>query len=256
MWNQLVDIGLEPKEAKFYLAVLAMDRPTVAQVAERIDINRTNAYDIMKRLVHRGLLSLTETAPMGGRGRAELQATDPQQFLDEWHQRKRQLDELVPQLRAMHAKSGAQPRARYLEGTAGIRTALFQTLEWPSPLRGILSMRDLLTVPGTEAMDEYIAGRKSRGLWLHVIRSPKKDFEHGWPTSDTDLRRTRYAPADYVFTMTMVIGEDAVAMISSSAENFALMIESAEYAQMQSNLFEVLWAASASQPPRRPAARR
>ncbi|MGH3355064.1 MAG: TrmB family transcriptional regulator [Nocardioidaceae bacterium] len=248
MWNDLVEIGLEPKEARFYLAVLSMDRPTVSQVAETIEINRTNAYDIMKRLVHRGLLSMTESVPPGGRGRAELQATDPQHFLDEWHQRKQMLDSLVPQLRAMHTKTGTQPRARYLEGNAGIRNALFQTLDWPSPLRGILSMRDLLTVPGEAAMNEYIASRKQRNLWLHVIRSPEKDFEHGWPTSETDLRRTRYAPKGYIFSMTMIIGEDAVAMVSSPDENFALMIESAEYAQMQSNLFEVLWDASHSQP--------
>jgi predicted transcriptional regulator len=249
VWTELVDIGLEPKEAKFYLAVLSMDRPTVAQVAEAVEVSRTNAYDIMKRLVHRGLLSLTESVPDTGRGRAELQATDPQRLLDEWHQRKQLLDGLVPQLRAMHAKAGAQPRARYLEGSAGIRHALFQTLDWPSPLRGILSMRDLLTVPGEAAMDEYIATRKQRNLWLHVIRSPEKDFEHGWPTSDTDLRRTRYAPAGYLFAMTMIIGDDAVAMLSSPDENFALMIESADYAQMQSNLFQVLWDASDTKPP-------
>lgn len=251
MWTELVDIGLEPKEAKFYLAVLSMDRPTVAQVAEAIEISRTNAYDIMKRLVHRGLLSVTESVADNGRGRgrAQLQAADPQRLLDEWHERKQVLDGLVPQLRAMYAKAGTQPRARYLEGSAGIRHALFQTLDWPSPLRGILSMRDLLTVPGEAAMEEYIATRKQRNLWLHVIRSPEKDFAHGWPTSDTDLRRTRYAPRGYLFTMTMVIGEDAVAMVSSPEENFALMIESAEYAQMQSNLFEVLWAASDPQPP-------
>ncbi|HWL96905.1 MAG TPA: helix-turn-helix domain-containing protein [Nocardioidaceae bacterium] len=252
MWNELVEIGLEPKEARFYLAVLSMDRPTVAQVSEAIGVSRTNAYDIMKRLSRRGLLSVTESAPeggQGGRGRAELRAEDPQRLLDEWQQRKQALDALVPQLRAMHEKAGRQPRARYLEGKAGIRSALFQTLEWPSPLRGILSMRDLLTVPGEEAMREYIDSRRQRGLWLHVIRSPEKDFKRGWPSSERDLRRTRYAPRPYLFAMTMIIGEDAVAMVSSPQENFALMIESAEYAQMHSNLFEVLWDASSPQPP-------
>jgi hypothetical protein len=39
-------------------------------------------------------------------------------------------------------------------------------------------------------------------------------------------------------------------MLSSTRENFALVIESAEYAEMQRNLFEVLWSASATEPPR------
>jgi hypothetical protein len=97
-------------------------------------------------------------------------------------------------------------------------------------------------------MREYIAGRRRRGLWLHVVRSPEKDFQDGWPSSEADFRRTRYAPRDYLFTMTMIVGRDAVAMLSSTRENFALVIESAEYAEMHANLFEVLWAASSTEP--------
>jgi len=50
----------------------------------------------------------------------------------------------------------------------------------------------------------------------------------------------------------MIIGPNAVAMLSSTRENFALVIESAEYAEMQRNLFEGLWSASATEPPTLP----
>ena len=253
MWAELVDAGLDPKEAKFYLAALTMNAPTVAQAAENAGVSRTNAYDVAKRLAHRGLITMIESGSADGRqrGRTVLRAADPQHLLDEWHQRRNALERLVPQLRAMHAKGGTTPRSRYLEGAAGIRAALFETLEWPAPLRGILSMRDLMTVPGSEAMREYIDGRRERGLWLHVVRSPENDHPHGWPTSDSDYRRTRYAPPGHIFTMTLVIGDDAVAMISSKRENFALVIESPEYAAMQGNLFEFLWSLSSTRPPTR-----
>jgi len=246
MWAELADAGLDPKEAKFYLATLSLDGPTVARAAEAAGVSRTNGYDIAKRLAHRGLISLVEG---GSGGRTVLRAADPGHLLDEWGQRRQALERLVPRLRAMHAKGGAAPRSRYLEGAAGIRTALFETLDWPSPLRGILSMRDLMAVPGSIAMREYVAGRRERGLWLNVVRSPEKDYASGWPSSAVDLRRTRYAPAGYLFTMTLIIGADAVAVISSTVENFALVIESAEYADTQRNLFEVLWTASDEQPP-------
>lgn len=251
MWQELVHAGLEPKEARFYLAVLDMSRPTVAEAAERADVSRTNAYDITKRLVHRGLISITEVGPNGkpaGRGRGVLTANDPGHLLEEWAERKELLDSLVPKLRAMRSKGGNQPRVRYLEGAGGIKSALFETLSWPAPLRGILSMKDLLSVPGQAAMNEYIQGRRDRQLWLRVVRSPERDYDKGWPTNPADYRESRYAPAEYVFTMTMVIGHDEVAVMSSRRENFAMMIESAEYARMQANLFEVLWAASSTEP--------
>lgn len=255
MWSDLVEAGLDVKEAKLYLAVLSMDSPTIAQAAEACGVSRTNAYDVAKRLASRNLLDLVEANPEvsgrdkgAGRGRVVLHAADPEKLIEEWDQRRKLLDEIVPQLRAMHAKAGAAPRVRYLPGENGIRSALFDTLQWPSPLRGILSMRDLFTVPGPSAMREYIDARRSRSLWLHVVRSAEKDLPRGWQSSQEDLRRTRYAPADCLFTMTTFIGERAVVMLSSKQENFALKIESAEYAEMQRNLFEVLWAASQDTP--------
>ncbi len=257
MWAELVEAGLEPKEARFYLAALNMDSGTIAQLAEASRISRTNAYDIAKRLAKRGLVLLIEGGShwddpkASGRPRTVVRAADPQCLLDEWSQRRRVLESVVPQLRAFHAKAGTAPRMRYLEGASGIRTALFETLDWPSPLRGVLSMRDLLSVPGVEAMEEYIAWRRERQLWLHVLRSPEKDLPGGWPTSHDDYRRTRYVPAEYVFTMSMIIGDVSAAMISSKRENFALVVESLEYVEMHRNLFEVLWAVAAQDPPAR-----
>lgn len=258
MWAELVEAGLEPKEARFYLAALNMDSATIAQLAEASRISRTNAYDIAKRLAQRGLVALIEggshrdNPKASGRPRTVVRAADPQRLLDEWGQRRRVLESVVPQLRAFHAKAGTAPRVRYLEGASGIRTALFETLDWPTPLRGVLSMRDLLSVPGVEAMEEYIAGRRERQLWLHVLRSPEKDLPGGWPTSCDDYRRTRFVPAEYLFTMSMIIGDTSAAMISSQRENFALVVESLEYVEMHRNLFEVLWAAgsqAAEDPP-------
>jgi hypothetical protein len=52
----------------------------------------------------------------------------------------------------------------------------------------------------------------------------------------------RFASPDFVFTMTSYIYDNKVAIISSRRENFAMTIESAEFAAMQRNLFEALWA--------------
>ena len=65
MWEELVSAGLDPKEAKFYLAVLGMDRPTVAEAAERAGVSGTNAYDIANRLVRHGRRGITGVGPRG-----------------------------------------------------------------------------------------------------------------------------------------------------------------------------------------------
>lgn len=251
MWERLVEAGLDPKDARFYLAVLNGGRVTIAEAARRTGVSRTNGYDITRRLRERGLISTIESDPSeaaGNRSHSQLVANDPRQLLEEWAERRRVLDDLVPQLRALHASGRSRPRVRYLEGAAGIRSALFETLEWSSPIRGILSMRDLMGVPGEDAMTEYVAGRRQRGLALKVIRTRQHDWPGGWPTSSLDFREVRHAPEEYEFTMTTIIGAEQVVTMSSATEQFAMLIESREYAQTQRNLFDALWTMSKPAP--------
>lgn len=239
--GQLRELGLDDKQARFYLAVLEIGEATVRQAADAAGVSRTNAYDILDRLTRRGLVSQVEA---GHAHRTVVVATDPQRLLEEWQERRRLLDSVVPELRALHRKAGVRPRVRYYEGAEGIRTVLYETLRLPSPLLGILSMSDLMTVPGAAVMHDYVASRVAHGRFLRVIRSREKETDDLWPTDPAALRETRYAPAGRVFTMTMLIGGNTVAVISSRRENFALTTESPEYAELHRNLFEVLWDAS------------
>lgn len=244
MWKELVEAGLDPKDAHFYLAVLRRSRATVAEAARDANVSRTSGYDIARRLHNRGLLAWVESEPQDSRNQSYLVASDPIQLMEEWERRKRVLDDVVPQLRAVFSESRARPKVRYLEGESGIQTALFETLNWESPICGILSMRDLMTVPGEAAMDEYIAGRRERDLLLRVVRTRDHDLPNGWLTSATDLRVVKHAPEAYSFTMTAFIGTREVVSLSSASETFAMVIESQEYADMQRNFFEVLWSVS------------
>lgn len=249
MWQQLVEAGLDPKDAHFYLAVLRRGRTTVAEAAREAHVSRTSGYDIARRLQARGLIGRVESGPGDSedlRTQSHLVANDPEHLLDEWATRRRVLDDVVPQLRALFSASRSRPKVRYLEGAAGIRAALFETLEWQSPIRGILSMRDLMAVPGEAAMEEYIAGRREHELVLRVIRTRDHDWPRGWLTSAADYRVVKHAPPEYEFTMTAVIGEQQVVNLSSARETFAMVIESEEYAEMQRNFFEVLWSVSKS----------
>lgn len=247
MWQALVEAGLDPKDAHFYLAVLRGGQVTVAEAAREAHVSRTSGYDIARRLQARGLIGRVESGPGDKedlRTQSHLVANDPVHLLDEWASRRQVLDDVVPQLRALFSASRARPKVRYLEGVAGIRAALFETLDWASPIRGILSMRDLLAVPGEAAMADYIAGRRERELLLRVIRTRDHDLPGGWLTSARDFRVVKHAPEEYEFTMTTFVGAHQVVSISSAQETFAMVIESAEYAQMQSNFFDVLWAVS------------
>jgi sugar-specific transcriptional regulator TrmB len=242
----LIDLGLHETEARFYLAALELGQAPMREVASKAGISRTNAYDVFARLLAQRLVS--QVAGPSSRSML-IVAEAPERILDIVEERRRTLDLVLPELRSLHNRSVAKPKVRFYQGPEGIKTVLNETLTCRSKqLLGILSMRDLYEVPGRAWMDDLVQRRIEAGVFLRVVRSPAGDLHQLWPESVADLRTLRYAPADFVFTMTTYIFDAKVAVISSRQENFAMTIESEEFARMQTHLFEILWAASLSTP--------
>lgn len=244
----LVQIGLQETEVRFYLAALELGQASVRDIASKAGISRTNAYDVFSRLLEQGLV----TQVAGASSKTMLVAAEPpDQLIELLDARRRKLDVLLPELHSLHNRASGKPRVRYYQGLDGIKHVLDDTLTVRDKnLLGILSMRDLFEVPGRAWMDDFVRRRIEAGVFLRVIRSPVKDIANVWPRSTDDLRDVRFASPDFVFTMTSYIYDNKVAVISSRRENFAMTIESEEFAMMQRNLFDVLWASCPAVLPR------
>jgi len=238
----LTDIGLSETDARFYLAALELGQATVRDVANKAGVSRTNAYDVFGRLAEQGLVSQLETSP--GQKMLVL-AEPPQRLIELLDQRRKRAAEVLPELLSIHNRSHSKPRVRYYEGLDGIKSVLDATLSTSDGvLLGILSMQDLYEVPGRTWMDDHVSRRIANGIRLKAVRSSSKDLHDLWADNPTELRDLRYAPPDFVFTMTSYIYDNCVAIISSRRENFAMTIHSEEFAAMQRHLFEALWSTS------------
>ena len=134
--ERLAAVGIAGKRAKLYLAALEMGEAPVHLIAKRAGIGRTTAYDILARLVEEGLVTQYES-----RGRIHVVAESPERLLQRQQQRLKHLQDLVPDLSAMHNASPARPRIRLYEGAEGIATVLHDTLNCQSGvIRACLSM--------------------------------------------------------------------------------------------------------------------
>lgn len=239
----LQQIGINGSRAKFYLGALELGEAPVHAIARKAGLRRTTAYEVLARLVEDKLVTT-----MQKHGKVYVAAEDPRSLLRLFEERQRALTTILPELHSLYNRSGVKPKIRYYEGRDGLSTVLADTLDCHSKqLCGILSMADLKDAPGHQ--EEYIAERVRRGIHLRVIRSRSKEVGNGlWPTRVAELRELRYAPSGIVFSMTTWIYDDKVSLISSSRENFGMIIESAEFSETMMNLFSVLWTTSTPDP--------
>jgi HTH-type transcriptional regulator, sugar sensing transcriptional regulator len=238
--SKLAALGLDEKEQRFYLAALQLGSAPVTEIANRAGVTRTNGYDLLQRLERRGLLT-----QISGNGARHVVAEDPSVLIGHWEQTRSMLDSLVPELKSLFNGAQLKPRIRFYEGAEGIEKVLWETLECRSgTLLGVLSMHELLEVPGLEGMQKYIAERVKRGLRLRVLRSTSRETAPIWPSSEQELRELRYAPNFVELGMTMYICDDTVSYLSSKRENYGLVIESREFSALSRAMFEGLWTIS------------
>lgn len=236
----LDELGLKRNKGAVYLAALEIGNGTVAQIAKKARLPRTTSHEIIEFLSSQGLVSFIT------KGRRRIYTVEPPDKLKVLlKERERNLQAVLPELRSLLNTSGRRPKVRFYEGEEGVKTVFEDTLtvseKW---LRGILSMEDLYKVPGKRFMDDYVKRRVDAEIKLHVIRSQVKEVEETWPTSSEENRELRYAPANFIFPMTMYLYDNKVGIIGTDKETFGMIIESQDFFQTQKNLFEILWEVS------------
>lgn len=114
----LADLGLAPKEAETYLAMLEIGPSSVQDIAKKAGINRTTTYVMLEGLKRHGLVSTFE------RGKKTLfSAENPEQLVDiltrqmgSLQTKKSRLEESLPRLLAIFNSTEDKPRVRFLEG--------------------------------------------------------------------------------------------------------------------------------------------
>jgi len=55
--NELINLGLNEKEAKIYLALIENGEMTVSELSTTTKIQRTSLYDILPPFIHAGFIS-------------------------------------------------------------------------------------------------------------------------------------------------------------------------------------------------------
>jgi HTH-type transcriptional regulator, sugar sensing transcriptional regulator len=122
--QNLIDLGLTDGEAKVYLSLLKLGSSTVGPVAKEAHIAYSNIYDVLERLLEKGLISfiLKEKTKY-------FQATSPKklnEYLEKKEEKlkeeKKSLKKIIPELEKLQNPSSKQ-EAEVFVGKSGVKTA-------------------------------------------------------------------------------------------------------------------------------------
>jgi urea transport system substrate-binding protein len=242
----LEEIGLSDSEAKLYVALLRHGQQTITFLSKKAGINRGLGYTLLHDLMEKGLVTKTTKGKV-----FYFAPLDPKQLVEYLEKQKKDISSkqervqaMLGQLESITNPLTAKPKIRFYDGARGAKTVLDTILMADrKELKAFLSLEDITTFVGTEQFGSFIKKLSTNGFGLEAVCTRTKEAEsvEGMQTDTKQKRQIRFASLDMAFPMTMFIFDDKIAIISSSEENFALIIESQEYADMQQRLFNMVW---------------
>ncbi len=171
-YKQIIEFGLDEKEARVFLAALELGGESVLAIAKKAGINRVATYDALESLISRGLIS---TFIKGKR--TYYTSVEPDQLeliLEkekvELEARHEKLKTLLPDLNSIYNFSNKKPKVSYYEGKAGLLAIRNTFLKTPDKqLRVIYYYYDLDKVFTKAERDDYINKRVKVGLEVKSI---------------------------------------------------------------------------------------
>ena len=117
--RQLMDVGLTTNESKVYYSLLKLGQSSVTDIMKRAGVYRANVYDTLEKLMEKGLIASVVRS-----GRKEFTAADPHQLYKILDEKKKEIDEIMPELKAEYEEKKVVNEVRHFKGQEGIKAVL------------------------------------------------------------------------------------------------------------------------------------
>ena len=238
----LEEIGLTKGEIKVYLALLKLGGTTTGKIIEEAQISSGKIYEILEKLIRKGLASYTIKEKT-----KYFSAASPNRILDYLHEKEKdlkakeeKLTKELPSLLSIEKAGKKEYETNLFKGVKGMQTAIFEALEDLTEKGEVLAMGII-----SHKKEQYNL------LWQrwHKERINKKIIcEAIFSDEDTNyfkaFKKMRFTEVKVLTGITPsaidIIGK-RVLIFTYGEEPSCLSIKNNEIAQSFTSFFETLW---------------
>jgi len=244
----LSSLELDRDEIGIYCELLDSGALTAGVLAKKLGLARPTLYGILQRMHDKGVVARSLKA-----GVRTFSAESPQKLsqlfqkrIEALENRHRQYKLLLPELEAKYTSQLIKPKFYLYEGVEGVQQVLKDMLTYRDaqtfafwPIKSMIGMLspDFFRYHNKERIRNNLF---TRAIWPVEEVVAIKDHPYlGW--GEDFKREIRVAPPGIDFTMGYWAYRNKAAFLSSRAESFGFIIESAELTDMLKAQFDVIW---------------
>lgn len=244
--NVLKNIGFDEKEAKAYLALLAIGRGTATEIAEQSRLKRAIVYHVLERLKKRGY---AQELP-GGKIK-QYSPSDPAKVLQNASAAAESLRIVMPIIQALQDKGREKPRIEFFEGKEAV-ISVYRTYSEAKTVRYLSSMKRLFEIIPDEVVrwSERLRAGRVKSTEKNLLSDSKEDRDWAKMVEKAGLRsaegsgkasqQARVLPKGIKMEMDFTIADEILG-ITSFDPLFIIVIHSAGIARSAAQLFDLAW---------------
>ena len=237
----LQQLGLPKNEAKIYEALISLGPSNASNISSSAKVNRRNVYDCLKNLLKRELV-----IKIAGAGEQLYKAVDPSKLQDILNNQKREVSEILPELKDLYKKKIPVEQAFISRGQEGIKNFWDYVMSQKETAYFVGGKGGWHDPKIEESRKKYFETCRKQeikitGIFDHEMLEQGKEVY-----SEYDPKLIRFFPKGYSTNSTFDVCGDRVMFFSmpkqQSVENSVLFnIVSRDLADSYRKWYEYLW---------------
>lgn len=232
--KELAHLGFSDTESAVYLALLELGSATNSKIAQKSGLNRITAFEVLKRLSQRGIVSGFKM-----KGVLYFGALNPQILIKQQRESlgvlEKGLTELV-QNKADHKR----PKITTYSTKEGLKHIYEESLLSKGEILTFTNSKEVKEYFGDDYVDNYVRQRVKKGIPVRGFAISGEVGEQDKLEGQELLRQVSIIPEGHTLNNEIMIFDDKVAMLSTKDE-MGIIIKNQSIAESLRSVWKVLW---------------
>ena len=240
MEERLIEFGLSKNEATIYLFLLKNPYITTGPIIKETGIANSRVYESINSLISKGLV--TYTVQKDGK---YFDASPPEKFLEKEEERRKKIEEIVPELKKLKTKTEFRTNTAVFEGFEGFKTAFKKIID-DCPKQETIYILGFSEQPyATKSLRTFLtnmnlkSAKKKQRLKILLDSSAKQTL--GKDREKEKYTQVKYMPEGYISPGAIDIFQDYVYIFLWEEKPFVFMIKNERIAESFKQYFWFLW---------------
>ena len=232
----LEGIGLSPNESKVYLTLLEIGSGTAGDISKKGKINRSNVYEVLERLLKKGLVSYI----LSGRTKY-FESARPESLMRYAKEKLNVLEEKMDELKLVSSLNEKGSEAQIFQGVKAFMNINYNWFEYNSPVYIFGIPKDVVDKHLRFNIDQWHKERISKKIEMkHIYNADAKDRVKYLNT--LEHTEARCLPERFNSDVeTCVVGSE-VLLVFWQKPVLMVQIKNEKIASSYKNYFKLLWA--------------